>query len=362
MIKKPPIIIANNNFQGIYHFRRELLEALSKDYSIILSAPKDTYIEYFEKLNYSIELTSIKTRSISFFSDLKLFLHYRRLIRKYNPKCILSFTIKPNLYMGICARIYKIPQLANITGRGSIFNRNNFLVTVVIILYRFALKKTRTVFFQNQSDLLFFSTKKIVHDNYKLLPGSGVNLDYFSFQEYPKESKIIFLFVGRIMKEKGIDLYLKLAEEITQSYKNVEFHIIGQTQKKYKSIIEILQKNNTITYHSPKKDIREYYKNAHCIIHPTYYSEGMSNVLLEASATGRPVIASNIPGCIETIVSNISGFAIKPNNFLELVKKTHKFISLSYLDKKEMGKAARNHIHVNFDRKLVINEYLARIK
>ena len=180
--------------------------------------------------------------------------------------------------------------------------------------YRFSLKRARCIFFQNKANLEFFKTNKIIEENYKLVNGSGVNLEKF-FSEKPLGKKnIIFLFIGRIMREKGIEEYLDVSKLLKDKYKNIEFRILGAYEEEiYKEKILDFEKKGIVKYLGVSNDVRKELKKVHCVITPSWH-EGMSNVLLEAGAMKKFLIASNIPGCKEIIINNKTGFTFKKND------------------------------------------------
>lgn len=196
-----------------------------------------------------------------------------------------------------------------------------------------------------------------------ILPGSGINLDKFKCSVYPEtESVISFIMISRIMKDKGIEEYLNAVENIKLRYPNTEFNLVGEYDDiSYKSRIETLDNKDIINYLGYRKDIPKLIEKSHCLIHPSYH-EGLSNVLLETGATGRPVIASDIPGCKETFIDGESGFAVKVKDSDDLISKIEQFINLPYETKKQMGKANREHVEKNFDRKIVVEKYIESIE
>ena len=201
------ILILANASQGLFNFRKELLDKLIKEGNeLYISIPNDNneIIQKLKDIGCTIIETNLDRRGVNPIKDFILILNYFRLIKKIKPDIVLMYTIKPNLYGGIICRLLKISYISTITGIGSLFQNKSLLTKLVKKFYRFSLKKSKCVFFQNKSNLEFFKTNRIVEENYKLVNGSGVNLEKF-FSEKPLEKKnVVFLFIGRIMKEKGI--------------------------------------------------------------------------------------------------------------------------------------------------------------
>src|SRR5699024_4873706 len=169
-------------------------------------------------------------------------------------------------------------------------------------------------------------------DKHKLLPGSGVNLKQFYPIEYPSDETVEFVFISRIMKEKGIDQYLEAAEYITNKYPNTKFHVCGFCEEKYEKTLESYQSRGIILYHGMVNDVRKIIRRSHCTVHPTYYPEGLSNVLLESAACGRPLITTDRSGTREVIDNGINGYLIKPKDTKDLINKIEKFINIEYLE------------------------------
>jgi len=351
------ILILTNSLDGFYRFRNEIIiKLLEKKNVIVFCAPTDIRENYYRKLGIHVIDIEINRRNVNLLKEINIFLTYRRIIKTFKPDIILTYTIKPNIYGGLAARFSNIPYYPNITGLGTSMEGKGLFKVLIIILYKIALKRAKTIFVQNEDNLSFIIKKGIKGFSYQLLPGSGVNTNYFTYLEYPTEEKFHFLFIGRIMKSKGIDYYLESSKYISQKYSNVVFHVIGDFEEDYKVKIIEYELKNFITYHGKVDDIRNFLKFSHATIQPSFH-EGMSNVLLESAASGRPVIASNIPGCKEVFDENISGFSFKIKDQESLNKTIEKFLQLPHDQKKQMGIAGRNKVIKEFSREFVVKIY-----
>lgn len=360
------ILILSNSSGGLYNFRKELIEELIYDgFEVYISTPKGNKIDLLQEIGGKYIETSIDRRGMNPVSDIKLMLDYRQTIKDVNPDIVITYTIKPNIYGSIACRLAQKPYLNNVTGLGSAFIKPGPLSSVLIIMYRIAFKKSRMVFFQNTDNLEYMLGKRTVFGPHRLIPGSGVNLDRFKYTPYPEESDIIvFNFVGRIMKDKGIDEYLAAARAIKPKYPATRFNIIGSvesSQSYYEKIIAEHEKEGSIKYLGYQKRIEPFLIDSHCIIHPSRGGEGMSNVLLETAATGRCLIASDIPGCREIIDQGENGYLFKAGEANELIGMIEKFLNLSYQEKAEMGKRSRHKAEREFDRRTVVDSYLEEI-
>lgn len=361
------ILILSNSFVGLHSFRKEVIHAIcSKGYEVHISCPigKDREkAEWFENIGCKIIDTQFNRQGTNPIADFKLMLYYRSLIKKIRPSAVLSYTIKPNLYGGMACALTGVPQLANVTGLGAAVEYPGLMQKFTIFLYKIGLRKTKTVFFQNEDNMQFCISHGMVKGKTRLIPGSGVNLEYHSLKDYPKEDEPIrFIFISRIRREKGIDEYLATAKAIKEKYPLTEFHVLGGCEGDYQSQLKELHEKGIIIYHDQQPDVRPYIENVHCTIHPSFYPEGMSNVLLESCAAGRAVITTNRAGCREIVDDGINGYIVKQQDAADLISKVEQFLSLPYENKKQMGHAARAKVEKEFDRQIVIDAYLDELE
>lgn len=356
------VLIISNRSDGFLNHRDMLIEALIPMYELVLVAPYDNTTKLFEKKGFKTIDVPVKRRSKNPFSDVLLLRRYRKILQKEKPNVVLTYTIKPNIYGGFAAKRLKIPYIANITGLGVAVENSGLLQRITVFLYKKAFKKISHVFFQNAENRDFFSNHKINARQNTLLPGSGINLDKFPLSKYRNEEVIKFIFISRLMKEKGIDLYLETARMIKNKYPHTEFHIAGAMEDNYEEITHKFQNDGIIKYHGDVKNLPILLREMHCTVHPTYYPEGMSNVLLESAAMGKPIITTNRSGCKETVDDGITGYIVETRNQQQLNEAVEKFVNLSFAEKEEMGKQGRKKVENEFDRQIVVNEYLKRIK
>jgi glycosyltransferase involved in cell wall biosynthesis len=364
MAKAKKIAIITNLYNDVLHQRKEVIEGLvSAGYHILifcqgtkkLLSTFDNNIEYCE--------VPIDRRGKNPFHDMNMLIQYVKRIRLFEPDIILTYTTKPNIYGSLAARCFHIPYIMNVTGLGSVFNASGVIALVVTRLYAYSIGKADCVFFQNQENQKIFEQKS-VHCNFShVIPGSGVNTTVHRLEPYPKSDKIIrFLFVSRILMEKGIFVLIEAAKILKKQYPNLEFHVCGSCEKGYEKYIARAYRDNIIIYHGPQDNIHQFMKNCHALIHPSFYPEGTSNVCLEAASTGRPVLTTDMPGCRNTVNDGESGFIFKPNDVQALVQAIKKFLLLSNEEKRIMGLAGREKVKNEFDRKRIVRAYLTAIK
>ncbi|SFW17129.1 galacturonosyltransferase [Prevotellaceae bacterium HUN156] len=359
------VLVLSNSYIGLYSFRKEVFQAfVDSGCRVSISCPvDDSYkAEWFENIGCEIIDTPFNRKGTNPLKDLKLIFRYWNIIKNVKPDVVLSYTIKPNIYGGMACQLCHVPQIVNITGLGSAVENPGWLQKLTILLYKVGLRKTKTVFFQNKANMEFCEQHKMVKGNKILIPGSGVNLQYHTMQEYPKDGIIKFIFISRLLKEKGIEEYLGAAIRIKKQYPNTEFHIVGPCEDSYSEQLDALQKDGTVIYHGLQADVRPFIGAVHCTIHPSYYPEGMSNVLLESCAAGRPIITTNRPGCGEIVEDSRTGFLVNAKDVDNLVAVIERFIALPYQQKIQMGLNAREKMEREFDRQIVIDAYMKEIK
>lgn len=361
-MKKKRILFLANHYITLYSFRKEMIiEMVKQGHELFLSLPEDKDNKYFEDLGCKIILTKIDRRGVNPLKDLQLIKFYKKMIPEVNPDIIFSYTIKPNIY-GTIASNGKYKQVCNITGTGATFLKRSLVSTICEILYRISIKRCYKVFFQNRGDRDFFIKEGLVKENYAMLPGSGCNLEQHAFKYLPEEDEIRFLFIGRVMKLKGIDQYLQAAEIIRRKYPNTKFLIAGwNEQTEYMKLVEKAQKEGWVEYIGFRKDINRWIERCHCTILPSHGGEGVPNVLLESAATGRICIGSKINGTMDVIEDEKTGYLFDTGDGEDLARQIEKFIMLSPAQKAAMGKAGREKVEREFDRKIVVNTYLNEV-
>lgn len=361
------ILILTNYANGLYLFRKELLEQLQNDgHQISVAVPVDENTSKIEKLGCKVIDVQLERRGNNPIKDYRLFHTYVKLLKSYKPDIVFTYTIKPNLYGGLACSLKKIAYICNITGLGTAIENQSLMSKILLAFYRISTKKAQCVFFQNEKNRDFMNHFKIACTNNQLLPGSGVNLQEHPFVEYPSEKfGICFLAVIRIMKDKGIEEYLSAAEIMKKRYPKVRFVLVGEyeeeTRTQYESQINDLVKKNVISYLGHIDNVKDVMASSHVIVHPSYH-EGLSNVLLEAAACGRPVLASDVHGCVETFEQGESGIAFSSKDTQALVRAMETIMSFTEEKRRQMGIKGRKWVENHFDRNIVIEAYRAELQ
>lgn len=356
------ILVSANFDVGLYKFRKELLqEFIKRGHKVYISLPYGDLVKPLEDMGCEFIETDIDRRGMKPLTDLKLFFKYSKVLKRVKPDLVITYTIKPNIYMGILCKQRKIPYVTNITGLGSAFQTQGAALKAFVTLYKMACKKAQTVIFENCDNMQTFLDYGITELKQCLLNnGAGVNLDEYPFSEYPSDEQIRFLFIGRVMREKGIDELFEAAEKIKREYSNVYFDIVGPYEDDYKDVVQKLVDKEVIEYYGYQEDVKPYIEKSHCFVLPSWH-EGMANTNLECASMGRPVITSNIHGCLEAVVENESGFLCEPKDADSLYNQLKKFIELPYDQKSQLGKNARTHMESNFDKKIIVDRTVEKI-
>ena len=361
---KGNILVLTNSITGLHTFRKEVMKAIVEArFQLYISAPgsENDCVQYFKEIGCKIIKTNLKRRGMNPIADFKLMLNYRRIVKRLKPIAVLSYTIKPNIYGGMACRLCGVPQLANVTGLGDAIENGGWLQKLTTMLYTIGIGKARQIFFQNATNRNFFIRIGIADERSIQLPGSGVNLLHHVYQGYPEDGITKFLYISRVIKDKGAGEFLEMAEIIKAKYPKTEFQIVGWIGDDYKDRVDDLVNKGILSFLGSTSDVRPYLKRAHCTILPSYH-EGMSNVNLESAANGRPVITTNVPGCRETVEDGVTGFLVEPRSTQSLADAVERFINLPFEQKVLMGKEGRRKVEREFDRQIVVDAYLNEIE
>lgn len=359
------ILVLANHYNTLRIFRRELLIRLCEEgHTVRVSIPEcdEENLQILESYGCSVVFTPVDRRGMNPCADCQLMLRYIKLIREFMPDKIISYTIKPNVYGAFAARQKGIPHYANITGLGSAFQKEGPAKQLVSVLYKISLKNTDKVFFENRGNRNTLVRAGIVReDQAVVMHGAGVNLKEFAPAPYPDTDQgIRFLFVGRIMREKGVDELFAAIRRIRQEYPNTYFDFIGWYEDSYQEIVESMEKEGLLGFHGFVNDVRPFIEKAHCIILPSWH-EGMSNTLLEAASMARPLITSDIHGCKEAVREGVNGYLTKVRDTESIYQKMRVFILLSFEEKKRMGEAGRRRMEKYFNKDKVVEKTIREI-
>jgi len=357
------IVMVSTKDYNFYNFRSDfILRLVEIGYEVVLICPYGKKIDYFTDRGCRFIDIPIDRRGTNPFHDLKLIHNYMKVFKKEKPDLVLTYTTKCSVYAGIACRMLKIKYIVNNAGLIAHDNPKGMLAGVLNMLYRVGFKKASCMMYQNSQERDYMNSLLKRRVPYRDLPGSGVDLDVFTLQPYPsKESSIVFNYVARIVELKGIREFLECAKIIKGKYNNTEFVLYGDYDNdKYRNIVADLERKNIVRHGGVLLDMKPAISAANAVIHASYY-EGMTNVVLEHGAMGRPSIGSNIPGVADGIDDGVTGYLFEVKNVDSLVSAVEKFINLPYEKKVEMGKQARRKMEQEFDRNIVTNIYFEEI-
>lgn len=364
------ILLSANNAFVIYNFRYGLMKELEKKgYEIITLAGDDGTSQNIINEGWKyIELT-IDRRGKNIINDLKLCYSYYKVYKKEKPNYILQFTIKPNIYGTLAAKILGIPMINNVTGLGDVFSKENLTSKIVKFLYKVAFKFPKKVFFQNDDDLEVFLANNLVDKKIcGRLPGSGVNIEKFRpLKKETSSEKFKFLFLGRISETKGVRLINEAAKILKNKYPNVEFQLLGKVYTEESSHIskdelKKWEKDSNIKYLGTSKDVRKEIKECDCILFPSYYREGVPRSLIEAASMAKPIITTDNVGCRDIVNDKYNGLLAKPKDLASLIEKIEEVLTMNKVELNQLGINGRLKAEKEFDEKIVIQRYLEAVE
>lgn len=358
-MKKKILIITNHSYM-FWRFRKELVEELLKENEVIISTPFVGHEQDLKNLGCRMVETKVNRRKVNPVSELKLLFFYFDLIRRERPELVITYSIKPNVYAGLACQLLNVPYCTNVQGLGTAFQKKG-IAGIVTILYRLAVRKARTVFFENAESANVFCDKKITPaDRQTVLPGAGINLETYAYIPYPHNEATHFLYLGRLMREKGMDELIYAMTRLYQIYGNkVVLDLVGFFEDEYKDQINQLVANGCAVFHGFQQEPRPYYAMADCVVLPSHH-EGLSNVLLESAACGRPVITNDIPGCREAVVRDKSGLLCPAKDKEKLFEAMNAFMQLPRQEREAMGRCGRVHMNA-FNKEAVVQQTIDAI-
>jgi len=360
-------IVINSAWQG-YNFRLNLARKLKENnYKVVFIAPEDG--EYSDKLKSEFEFIHVafKAGGMNPIDDLKVCLSLYRAYKENKFDIVLNFTIKPNIYSAMVAKLLHIDSINNITGLGTVFIKETLITSIVKLLYKMSLACSTYVFFQNPEDQNYFLSKRLVSINKcSVIPGSGVDTNKFTPVDHDNDGIFRILLVARVIQDKGIFEYIDAAYILKNKYSNIEFGLLGEldsinrTAIPKKRILK-LHDDGVINYLSKTDNVREQLANADCVVLPSY-REGSPRSLMEASSMAIPIVTTNVVGCRQVIDDNITGFLCQVKDSFDLALKMEKMFNMPESDRKKMGELGRKKMLKEFNESIVINKYIDTIK
>ena len=358
------ISMTANTVWNIWNFRQPLVEALLRDgHRITVLGPPDENIGDLEGLGCRVLPIAMSVKSLNPLEDLKLLSRFKRAFRNERPDVVLSFTIKNNIFGAMAARSLGVPFILTVTGLGTAFLSGSLLQTVVEALYRRAFRELPVVFFQNGDDRALFVDRGLVEaDRTRILPGSGIDLALFGPAEMPPSQKPpIFLMIARLLRDKGVIEFVEAARQIKARDPAVRFQLLGAVNSQNRTAIDAATvqgwvDEGIVEYLGTAPDVRPFIAESSCVVLPSY-REGAPRTLIEAAAMGRPLIATDVPGCRAVVDPDASGFLCDVRSADSLAAEITRFLSLTHEARAAMGRAGRAKMEREFDQEIVVRAY-----
>lgn len=345
-----------NHHVVIYNFRKEIVRKFLEDgVEVHIISPAGPGVDKLVADGAIWHDVPVDRHGTSIKGDIKVYKAYKEILAKVRPDFVLTYTVKCNIYGGMAAGRLKIPFVVTITGLSSALENGGKTAALIRVLYKVVLRRAQRIFFQNQSNMDYFIDHGMSFGKERLVPGSGVNLEEFSFKKMPPFDQVRFVYVARVMREKGIDEFLLAAKYIKARYPLTEFLICGFLEDDYKDVLAQAEAEGVVKYLGMVEDMVEVLHQVHCIVLPTFYPEGINNAMLEAIATGRVVITTDMPGCRELCKDGENGYLVQPQNIEQLIGAIEKFMNVSDEDKQAMGECGHRLAADSFDRNIVID-------
>ena len=365
---RPKIALAANDSWNIVNYRAGLIRSLQDaGYDIVVLASEGAHSRDVRRLGVEFHPVPMQARGKSPVSDLALLLRYWRELKAIRPAAFLGFTAKPNIYGSLAAGWCGAPVINNISGLGAAFVRRGLLRRVVEGLYRLALRRSATVFFQNTDDRdLFVARRIIAPQQAALLPGSGVDLAHFTPVARADGESSTFLLAARLLWDKGVGEFVEAARRLRTNFPNAEFHILGIIEDAGASAVPESQlqawvDEGIIDYLGSADDVRPFFAAADCVVLPSYYREGVPRVLLEAAAMGIPVITTTTPGCREAVEDGVTGLLCDPRSIDSLAAAMARLVRMDLKQRNAMGAAGRAKMEAEFREDIVHRAYIAAL-
>lgn len=368
---KKSILFVDNSTRCFCLFRLSVAKAfIDKGYKVyVMSPPPYEYYSTQIKNAGAIHIPYEMSGKFSPLGDLKLLIKYYQTYKKNKLDFVVHYTIKPNIYGSIAAKMNSIPSISIVPGTGFVFQNKGILSKIVIELYRFAFKYSQKVWVLNEDDYNAFLSNSIIENNrLKILPGEGVDISYYkATSEYKRHSPFVFLYMGRMLREKGVEYIAKASKILRQKgISNFEIHLLGLVDGLSKDVISVeeierWEQEGLVRFLGSVSDVRENIESADCILLPTFYGEGVPRSLMEACAMERAVLASNNVGCRDVVENMYNGILCKSQDVDDLVDKMEYMISLSEEQLKALGMNGRKKVEDYFREEVIIQHYLKEI-
>jgi glycosyltransferase involved in cell wall biosynthesis len=358
------VAIVLNTSWNIYNFRMGLVKSLQENgHEVVAIAPHDRFSHLLEEAGCQYIPLKMDSRGANPIKDSLLILELYKIYKKVNPDLVLHFTIKPNVYGTIAATLLKIPVVNNVCGLGTVFLKKNMVSYIAEFLYKVSFRFPKKIFFQNQYDKDLFLQKNLINgENAEVIPGSGIDLQKFQPTEYKKDSKFTFLLISRLITDKGVLEFIEAVKQLKSEGINANFQILGPKDPLHKrgialEVIDSWIADDLIEYLGSTEDVRPFISESHCVVLPSY-REGTPRTLLEGASLAKPLLATNVPGCINVVEDQVNGLLCEPRNAQDLAAKMRQIYHLPKESLIQMGLNSRKKVENEFQENFVVERYL----
>ena len=356
-------LVCNTGF-AIYTYRQGIIRTLiAKGVRVIVLAPRDRTFALLEEMGCECIDLPVASKSTNPLDDLRTLAALYRHYRTIRPDVVFHYTIKANIYGSVAAWLARVPSIAVTTGLGYVFIQNSRAASVAKALYRFAFRFPREVWFLNRDDHSAFLNERLLArpERAKLLHGEGVDIGHFGLTPLPQAQCVTFVLIGRLLWDKGVGEYIEAARMLRMRYPHARFQLLGPVGVDNPSAIAQADidgwtREGVIEYLGEAHDVRPVIANADCVVLPSY-REGVPRTLMEASAMGRPIVATDVPGCREVVQDGVTGLLCEVKNAQSLAAKLAQIVEMDASARREMGLRGREKVAAEFDEALVIERY-----
>lgn len=362
------VAIVLNTSWNIYNFRLGLIRKLiQKGITVYCVAPRDKFTTKLEQEGCIFKEVKMDRRGANPLKDLGLLIELYRIYREIDVDAILHYTIKPNIYGTLAAHLLNIPVINNVCGLGTVFMKKGFVAWLAKVMYKISFRYPRKIFFQNPQDRDLFIDQRLTQSELTdILPGSGINLAQFTPAEDVSSGTFTFLMISRLIYDKGVVEYVNAVKKLKDQGVNARFQLLGATDTAHKrgidsTTIQQWIKDETIEYLGHVDDVSNYISNASCIVLPSY-REGTPRTLLEGASMGKPLIATDVPGCTNVVQHEYNGYLCKQKDAEDLAEKMERMLLQDSEKLSEMGRNSRSMVEERFDESIVIKKYLEEIE
>ena len=362
-----PVVLSSNSLWNITNFRAPVVRRLAYEgWSLVVAAPATEQERTAFTLPADVMPIVLKRSGLNPLRDIGLLLRYCRVLHEIRPAAYLGWTIKPNIYGALAARMAGVPAILNVSGLGTAFLGSGLLARFVGLLYRVAFARAHVIFFQNGDDRALFVERRLVRaEQARLLPGSGIDLDHYRQVPLP-EGPPTFLLIARLLGDKGVREYVTAARMLREELPGVRFRLLGPIDSDNRSAVTQGEVDGWVTegvvdYLGTADDVRSAIAAASVVVLPSY-REGLPRTLLEAAAMGRPLIATDVPGCRDLVDEGVNGTLCAARNAGSLAEAMRRMAVFDPKTLGAMGRASRDKAECGYDERLIADAYVGALR